>query len=126
MRQVGILAAAGLYALDHHLDRLADDHANALRLARGISEIPGLTCPQAESPLSGAWTNLVYFTVDGDGLGRPGFDALDLSQELKSHGVLAHALGSDGLQMRMVTHLDVTTADIDTALSILRSCLVGT
>jgi len=126
MRQVGILAAAGLHALDHHLDRLADDHANARRLARGISEIPGLTCPQATPPLQGAWTNLVYFTVDGEGLGRPGFNAVKLSQELKAHGVLAHALGSDGLQMRMVTHLDVTTADIDAALSILRSCLVGT
>ena len=126
MRQVGILAAAGLYALDHHLDRLADDHANALHLARGISEIPGLACAQASPPLRGAWTNLVYFTVDGDGLGRLGFNAVDLSRELKARGVLAHALGSDGLQMRMVTHLDVTTADIDAALSILRSCLVGT
>ncbi len=126
MRQVGILAAAGLYALDHHLDRLADDHANALHLARGISEIPGLACAQASPPLRGAWTNLVYFTVDGDGLGRPGFNAVDLSRELKACGVWAHALGSDGLQMRMVTHLDVTTADIDAALSILRSCLVGT
>lgn len=126
MRQAGILAAAGLYALDHHVERLAEDHENAGLLARGIAEIDGLTCPQAEAPASGAWTNLVYFTVDGAAIGRPQFNAVELSKQLKADGVLAHALGSDGKQMRMVTHLNVGLSDIETALAKLRSCLSGT
>jgi threonine aldolase len=126
MRQAGILAAAGLYAMDHHIDRLAEDHENAVLLARGIAEIDGLTCPQAEAPASGAWTNLVYFTVDGAAIGRPQFDAVELSKQLKARGVLAHALGSDGKQMRMVTHINVDSSDIQTALAQLRSCLTGT
>ena len=126
MRQAGILAAAGLYAMEHHIERLADDHANALLLARGIAEIDGLTCPQSEAPESGAWTNLVYFTVDGAAIGRPQFDAVELSTQLKPQGVLAHALGSDGKQMRMVTHLNIDSSDIETALAKLRSCLIGT
>ena len=126
MRQAGILAAAGLYALDHHLDRLAEDHANAAILAREIDRINGLACPQAHSLTSGAWTNLVYFVVDGAAIGCPYFNAVELSKQLKAHGILAHALGSDGKQMRMVTHLDVSTADIETSLTKLRSCLSGT
>ena len=126
MRQAGILAAGGLYAMDHHIERLAEDHANALLLARGIAEIDGLTCPQAAAPESGAWTNLVYFTVDGAAIGRPQFDAVELSTKLKAQGVLAHALGSDGKQMRMVTHLNIDSSDIETALAKLRSCLIGT
>ncbi|MCK5245949.1 threonine aldolase, partial [Candidatus Bipolaricaulota bacterium] len=126
MRQAGILAAAGLYAMDHHIYRLAEDHDNALLLARGIAKIDGLTCPQAETPTTGAWTNLVYFTVDGAAIGRPQFDAVELSKQLKAHGVLAHALGSDGKQMRMVTHINVNASDIETALVKLRSCLTGT
>lgn len=126
MRQAGVLAAAGLYAMDHHIERLAEDHENAALLAHGIAEIDGLTCPQAATPKSGAWTNLVYFTVDGAALGRPQFDAIKLSKQLKAHGVLAHALGSDGKQMRMVTHLNIDSSDIKTALAKLRSCLSGT
>ena len=126
MRQVGILAAAGLYALDHHLERLAEDHANAAVLARGVAGIDGLSCPQAQTPDVGAWTNLVYFTVDGNAIGRPEFDAIELSKRLKTHGVLAHALGSSGKTMRMVTHLDVCSSDIETVLAELRSCLTGT
>lgn len=126
MRQAGILAAAGLYAMDHHIERLAEDHDNANLLARGVAKIDGLTCPQAEVPITGAWTNLVYFTVDGPAIGRPQFDAVELSKQLKAHGVLAHALGSDGKQMRMVTHINVNSSDIETALAKLRSCLTGT
>lgn len=126
MRQAGILAAAGLYALDHHIDRLAEDHENARFLAEAIDQIYGLDCPQARPPARGAWTNLVYFSVDGETLGRPGFDAVELSKALKARGVLAHALGSDGLKMRMVTHLDVGRADIETALDELRSVIAGT
>jgi len=126
MRQAGILAAAGLYAMDQHIERLAEDHENAALLARGIAEINGLSCPQAETPKLGAWTNLVYFTVDGAAFGRPQFGAVELSKQLKARGVLAHALGSDGKQMRMVTHLNIDSSDIETSLAKLRSCLSGT
>ena len=68
----------------------------------------------------------MYFTVDGAVIGRPQFNAVELSKQLKSRGVLAHALGSDGKEIRMVTHLDVSSSDIETALSKLRSCLSGT
>lgn len=126
MRQIGILAAAGLYALDHHVERLADDHRNAARLARGIAELDGLTCAQAFQPAEGAWTNLVYFTVDGASAGRPELTAASLSAELKARGILANPLGSSGKQMRMVTHIDVSAEDIETTLAQLRSCLHGT
>ncbi|TFH09865.1 MAG: low-specificity L-threonine aldolase [Candidatus Atribacteria bacterium] len=126
MRQAGILAAAGLYALDHHVERLAEDHKNAATLARGISQIDGLHCPQAEVPATGAWTNLVYFSVDGAAIGRPQLDAIELSKRLKAQGVLAHALGSDGKKIRMVTHLNIDSSDIEATLATLRSCLSGT
>lgn len=126
MRQVGILAAAGLYALDHHVERLSEDHDNAALLARSIAEIDGLSCPQAQSPATGAWTNLVYFTVDGAVLGRPRLDAVELSKRLESRGVLAHDIGSERKEIRMVTHLDVSTSDIEAALTELRCCLAGT
>jgi len=126
MRQAGILAAAGIYALDHHLDRLAEDHRNAAILARVVDKIDGLSCPQAHAPESGAWTNLVYFAVDGNAIGHPQLDAIELSARLKAQGVLAHALGSDGKQIRMVTHLNISASDIETAVTKLRSCLTGT
>jgi len=123
MRQVGILAAAGLYALDHHVDRLADDHENAQRLARGITEIEGLSCPQAAPSPGAGWTNLVYLRVDGPALGEPDLDAAVLAERLRERGILAIPLGKDRRQMRMVTHLDVHRKDIDTALLALRSSL---
>jgi len=126
MRQVGILAAAGLYALDHHIDRLAEDHENALTLARGIEEIEGLSCPQAHEAPGAAWTNLVYFRVDGGAIGNPGFDAIQLAANLRERGVLAIPLGQDGRQMRMVTHIDVDRSDVGTALSALQSAVVRT
>ena len=61
MRQAGICAAACVYALDHHVDRLADDHANARALARGLSQIQGIEVQQPE-------TNLVFFKPDGAGV----------------------------------------------------------
>jgi len=126
MRQVGVLAAAGLYALDHHVERLALDHDNAARLARGIGAIPGLTCGQAESPASGAWTNLVYLTIDEPARGGPAFDAAELAVRLRERGVLGIPLGADRRQMRLVTHLDVSDADIDDALAALRSVITET
>jgi threonine aldolase len=121
MRQAGILAAAGIYALEHHVTRLADDHRNARRLAEGIQGIPGLTLG-AEGDLGRLpETNLVYFQVDGGALRDRSFDARTLSRRLRDRGVLANPLGSHAGQMRMVTHLDVTRPDIDQAIAALRS-----
>jgi threonine aldolase len=122
MRQVGVLGAAGLYALDHHVERLAEDHQNAARLALGIDEIPGLVC-RRPVPASTAWTNLVYFAVDGATAGDPKIDALALTERLRAKGVLAIPLGSARKQIRMVTHLDVSASDIDVALEALRSAM---
>jgi len=126
MRQVGILAAAGLYALDHHVERLADDHANARRLAEGIGEIEGLSSHQADASPGAGWTNLVYFDIDGEAVGDPQLDAAALAERLQRRGVLAIPLGRNRNRMRMVTHLDVESSDIDAAIDALRSAVAGT
>ena len=123
MRQAGILAAAGIYALEHHVERLAEDHRNARRLAQGIASLPGLTAGAEGDLRRPPETNLVYFQVDGAVLGDPSFDASTLSRRLRERGVLANPLGRRADQMRMVTHLDVTAQDIDEALGALRSSL---
>ena len=121
MRQAGIIAAAGIYALEHHVERLAEDHKNAERLAMGIDSIPGLTCTSHGKPNSVA-TNLVYFTVDRAAAGNPALDASLLSNRLKERGILANPLGSAN-QMRMVTHIDVNATDIEDTLAALQSVL---
>lgn len=126
MRQAGILAAAGIYALEHHIERLAEDHENARRLAEGIAAIPGLRCSVDGEPIELTETNIVYFTVDGAAVGDPSLDAAVLSRRLREQGVLANPLGKDLDQMRMVTHLDVTRDDIDAAFYALRSSLERT
>ena len=125
MRQVGILAAAGLYALDHHVDRLADDHRHAERLAKGIQEISGLDCPQA-TDTSVVWTNLVYFQIDATVLGDEAFTAAVLADRLRERGILGIPLGADGMRMRLVTHLGIAGSDIDATLDALRSATQGT
>ncbi len=97
MRQAGILAAAGLYALTHHLARLADDHARARRLAEGLGADP-----------SSVDTNIVVLRVP---------DAAAVARGAAEHGVLASALGPRFL--RLVTHLDVDDDGIDRALAVL-------
>jgi threonine aldolase len=96
MRQAGFLAAACLYAMDHHIDRVAEDHANAQIIAKAVADVPGLKLvpPRVE-------TNLVWFEVDAK-LGT----AKDVAEKLKTHGVLVAALGKNVI--RAVTHLDVT------------------
>ncbi|HUG26347.1 beta-eliminating lyase-related protein, partial [Piscinibacter sp.] len=101
MRQAGVLAAAALHALDHHVERLADDHALAQRLADGLQGIPGLA---VEPPQ----TNMVFATTDERGR--------DLIAHLKSRGVLATGI----YQLRFVTHLDVDAQDIDRAVAAVR------
>jgi threonine aldolase len=106
MRQAGIVAAAGLYALDHHVDRLAEDHANARRLAEGLAEIEGVTVDPVE-------TNMVFFAVD---------DAPGLCAALEREGVRMGAVGPS--RVRAVTHLDVDAAGIDLALETIRAIVV--
>lgn len=99
-RQSGIVAAACLYALDHHVERLAEDHANAQVLARGLAELPGVDLDP-----SSVETNIVIFSVD-DG---PGLVAR-LADRVEVQALDAH-------RVRAVTHLDVSRADVERALS---------
>ena len=109
MRQAGILAAAGLYALDHHVDRLAKDHANAHLFADRISEVPGIVLDPPEVE-----TNLVFFNVDQTGL-----SARQVSDRLLEKGI---RIGIDGeFRLRLVTHLDVNPKDIEEAAKVLTS-----
>lgn len=104
MRQVGIIAAAGLYALDHHLERLKQDHQNAKRLAVGLKEIKGVSLDPKHVE-----TNIVIFDVV-----ETGKTAQQIAEAMKHHNVLIHAFGKT--QIRLVTHLDVTEEDVETAL----------
>ena len=107
MRQAGVLAAAAHHALDHHLARLADDHALARRLAEGLQGIPGLT---VEAPQ----TNIVFVDVAGD-------KAAGLLPFLKSRGILATGL----YRLRFVTHLNVDAAGVDSAIAAVRDHFAG-
>jgi len=106
MRQAGILAAAGSYALDHHVARLADDHVLAARLATGLQGLPGVV---VEPPQ----TNMVFVDLVDAAKSR----GVELLPYLKSHGVLATGL----YRLRFVTHLDVDAAGIDHAVSVIRA-----
>jgi threonine aldolase len=106
MRQVGILAAAGIVALNDMVIRLADDHANARRLAEGLALITGIDIDPGQ-----VLTNIVYFDID-----RPGFTASDLADRLNTAGV--RVLSTGPRQLRAVTQYHVTSKDIDDALAI--------
>jgi threonine aldolase len=111
MRQAGVLAAAALYALDHHVDRLADDHRNAQVIARAIADTPGLRLDPPD-----VHTNLVWFEVeDGPAAAR------DMIARLKARGVLIG--GGDGRVLRACTHLDVSAADTERAAETIRKTL---
>jgi threonine aldolase len=104
MRQTGVLAAAGLVALDSMVDRLAEDHANARTLAEGLAELPGITCD-----LSRVQTNLVYFDVAK-------LTGVQFQVECGKRGLLCEAL--DPQRVRFVTHIGVTAGDVQSALQI--------
>ena len=111
MRQVGILAAAGIYALEHHVERLKEDHINAKRLARKLQQIPTIRInPQHVD------TNIVIFEVIGHRLAPAALVAA-----LRQEGVLINGLG--GNSFRAVTHLDVSTEAIDRAYDIFAKVL---
>jgi threonine aldolase len=108
MRQAGILAAAGLYALEHNVERLAEDHLNAKRLAQGIAEIDGL-----DIDVNAVETNILYFHVR-----KPGLTVPMLLESLRTDGVLM--LGTGPNSIRAVTHLDVSKEGIDRAVEVLK------
>jgi threonine aldolase len=112
MRQSGIIAAAGVYALEHNIARLADDHANARRLAAGLGDIPGVTVENPEPE-----TNIIFFSIAGTGVPVPTY-----LERLLARGVRMGAPGSG--RLRAVTHLDIAEADIDTALTVAREVLM--
>ncbi|MFD7876707.1 low-specificity L-threonine aldolase [Streptomyces sp. NPDC059766] len=107
MRQAGVLAAAALYALDHHVTRLADDHAHAALFAEGLRDVQGLT-------VEPSGTNMVFAKS------APGLDTDELRDRLARRGLLC--AGYPG-QLRFVFHLDVTRADAEYAVRIVRETL---
>lgn len=111
MRQVGIIAAAGIYALDHNVERLAEDHANAKLLAEALAELPGVEIDPADVE-----TNLVIFDVT-----RQGLTAGQLVDAMNDRGVLFIGIGPQ--RCRMVTHLDVSREQTEEAISQLRDFL---
>jgi threonine aldolase len=107
MRQAGVLAAAALHALDHHIDRLAEDHANAQRLADGLKGLDAVVSAPAQ-------TNMVFVEL------APGRGSrADTVNRLRERGLLCTGI----YKLRLVTHLDVSRADIDRAVNILRETL---
>jgi threonine aldolase len=109
MRQAGFLAAACIYALDHQVDRLAEDHAHAQILAAAVQQTPGLTLVPAV-----VQTNLVWFEVDRQKHHSP----QAVVKRLREHGVLMSALGES--TVRAVTHHDVSRTDCERAAGVLR------
>ena len=109
MRQTGVLAAAGLVALDSMVDRLAEDHTNARTLAEGLAELPGVTCD-----LTRVQTNLVYFDVTK-------LTGKHFEDECRKRGLLGEAL--DPQRVRFVTHNGITAADVQAALEICEEVL---
>ena len=126
MRQAGIIAAGALYALEHNVDRLAEDHANAKRLATALAEMPGVSID-----VDAVETNIVYFDVEPD-LRLPGREPDDTDpvrsataaafcNTLHEKGVWILPLGAQ--RVRAVTHLDVSADDIERAIVVLRDVL---
>lgn len=105
LRQTGVLAAAALHALDHHVERLAEDHANASLLAEGLQGLPGVTVGPAQ-------TNMVFVDLAPD-------KAAGAVERLRAAGVLCTGL----YRLRLVTHLDVGRDDIVHAVRVLREVL---
>jgi threonine aldolase len=112
MRQAGIIAAAGVYALRHHVDRLAEDHERARQLAHGLAELRGIAMDPERVE-----TNIVIFDVSGTGLSGDDFAA----RTLTSHGVRFSVLGPT--MVRAVTHLDIPPDGVSLALEAARAAL---
>ena len=110
MRQAGIIAAAGVYALRHHVERLAEDHANARVLAGGLAAIPGVRL--VHEPIE---TNIVFFDVAGTGR-----TAAEVGRGIEELGVRMGAEGATATTIRAVTHLDVSREGCERAVAAVR------
>jgi threonine aldolase len=108
MRQAGIIAAGGLFALEHNVDRLAEDHANARRLADGLRRLPGLRIDRADVE-----TNMFYIEFVRDDI-----TALEFATRLMERGVLVNRPSAHRRTIRFVTHFGIETSDIDAAVRI--------
>ena len=104
LRQAGMLAAAAIHALQHHVDRLADDHRHAQQLAAGFQQLPGVIGVPAAIE-----TNLVFFELDPE-VGT----AVQFAGAMRDRGVLIGPMG--GQRVRLVTHLDVAEEDVQTII----------
>ncbi len=113
MRQVGFLAAAGIYALDHHINRLEEDHQKAQKLARGLSIIPNSKIKPEEVE-----TNILFFDVSPSER-----TAQEIALACRQKGVLLHPTAKT--RIRCVTHLDVSLAEIDQALEVIGKVMKG-
>ena len=110
MRQAGVIAAAGIVALTRMVDRLAEDHENARRLAQGLAQIPGIAVDVEK-----VRTNIVYFDVVN------GRDASELVECARKQGVLFLALSPQ--RIRVVTHYGIEASDVDFALDVITACM---
>jgi threonine aldolase len=113
MRQAGFLAAAGIYALDHHIDRLEEDHRKALKLAQGLADIKNVLINPVEVE-----TNILFFDVS-----RAERTAQEVAVALRAKGILVHPTAKT--RIRCVTHLDISFADIDGALKAVEEVMKG-
>ncbi|MGH7741234.1 MAG: beta-eliminating lyase-related protein, partial [Candidatus Eiseniibacteriota bacterium] len=111
MRQVGILAAACLHAIDHHIERLTDDHRRARALAEGLARLPGVRVVAPD-------TNIVYFDLD-----ESAGELAKLIASVASHGVRVSQYGPR--RLRAITHLDVDDAGIQRAIAAFTAVLSG-
>jgi threonine aldolase len=115
MRQAGFIAAAGLYALEHHLQRLADDHRNARELAQGLRRIAASPGPlEGKLKVTDPDTNILFVDVD------PGVGDAFQAHLSRSNVAVTGGAYHGGLRQRWVTHLDVDAADVEQALEVIR------
>ena len=114
MRQSGMIAAAGIYALDHQIDRMADDHANARLFAEKVANLSGISVD-----LETVQTNMIFFDVSGAGI-----SAQQMEKGLAKQGVKISAVS--GARLRAVTHLDISSDDIEDAADAVRAVLEQT
>jgi threonine aldolase len=109
MRQAGVLAAAGIVALNEMVDRLADDHANAEKLAAGLAEMPGISIDPHQIQ-----TNIVFFEVT-----RQDMTPAEFVQRIDAEGIRMLVVPTGPNTVRAVTHYHITSADIDQALKVI-------
>jgi threonine aldolase len=113
MRQAGIIAAAGLYAFEHNVERMAEDHENARLLERGFNAIP-----RVRTVMGPVETNIVLFDVSATGL-----SATEIEAGLEQRGVRMSPYSNSGSLIRAVTHLDVSRFDCERAVEALQGVI---